>query len=48
MTHVQAVQERQDLKIACIALVHDATLLTRNASDFARVPELNVEDWTSG
>jgi tRNA(fMet)-specific endonuclease VapC len=37
-----------DLKIASIALVHDATLLTRNASDFARVPELNVEDWTGG
>ena len=37
-----------DLKIACIALVHHARLLTRNISDFARVPELNVEDWTSG
>lgn len=35
-----------DLKIACIALVHDSTLLTRNLSDFTRVPGLRVEDWT--
>ncbi|MCL4178137.1 MAG: type II toxin-antitoxin system VapC family toxin [Verrucomicrobia bacterium] len=35
-----------DLKIACIALFHDATLLTRNINDFARVPGLTVEDWT--
>jgi tRNA(fMet)-specific endonuclease VapC len=35
-----------DLKIACIALVHNGTLLTRNTSDFARVPGLRVEDWT--
>jgi tRNA(fMet)-specific endonuclease VapC len=34
-----------DLKIACIALVHDSTLLTRNTSDFSRVPALQVEDW---
>jgi tRNA(fMet)-specific endonuclease VapC len=34
-----------DLKIACIVLVHDATLLTRNATDFAQVPELRVENW---
>ena len=37
-----------DLKIACIALVHDSTLLTRNTSDFARVPGSRVEDWTQG
>ena len=35
-----------DLKIACITLVHDSTLLTRNTNDFARVPGLRVEDWT--
>jgi len=35
-----------DLKIACIALVHDATLLTRNINDFTRVPGLTVADWT--
>jgi tRNA(fMet)-specific endonuclease VapC len=34
-----------DLKIACIAHVHDGTLLTRNTSDFVRVPALRVEDW---
>ena len=34
-----------DLKIACIALVHETTLLTRNTSDFAHVPGLRVENW---
>jgi tRNA(fMet)-specific endonuclease VapC len=34
-----------DLKIACIALAHDATLLTRNASDYAQVPGLRIENW---
>jgi tRNA(fMet)-specific endonuclease VapC len=34
-----------DLKIACIALAHDATLLTRNARDFAQVPGLRFENW---
>jgi tRNA(fMet)-specific endonuclease VapC len=34
-----------DLKIACIVLEHDATLLTRNATDFAQVPDLRVENW---
>ena len=37
-----------DLKIAWIALAHDSTFLTRNTSDFARVPRLNFEDWTRG
>jgi tRNA(fMet)-specific endonuclease VapC len=36
-----------DLKIAAIALVNDATLLSRNLSDFRRVPGLRVEDWTA-
>lgn len=34
-----------DLKIACIALAHGATLLTRNAVDFAHVPGLRFQDW---
>jgi tRNA(fMet)-specific endonuclease VapC len=34
-----------DLKIASITLVNDATLLSRNLSDFRQVPGLPVEDW---
>jgi predicted nucleic acid-binding protein len=34
-----------DLKIACIALEHDATLLSRNAVDLEKVPGLRVENW---
>ncbi len=35
----------QDLKIACIAIASDATLLSANLRDFERIPELMVEDW---
>jgi tRNA(fMet)-specific endonuclease VapC len=35
-----------DLKIAAIALAHNATLLSRNLADFRKVPGLGVEDWT--
>ncbi len=35
-----------DLKIAAIALVNNATLLTRNMRDFSQIPSLMVEDWT--
>ena len=34
-----------DLKIACIVLARDASLLTRNTSDFAGVPGLRFENW---
>ena len=34
-----------DLKVACITLVHEATLLTLNARDFAEVPGLRFENW---
>lgn len=34
-----------DLRIACITLAHDATLLTRNTADFALVPGLRFENW---
>lgn len=36
---------RNDLLIACIALAHDATLVTRNTKDFANIPGLKVENW---
>jgi predicted nucleic acid-binding protein len=36
----------ETLKIAAIALKHDATLLARNLTDFGMVPDLRVEDWT--
>jgi tRNA(fMet)-specific endonuclease VapC len=34
-----------DLRIAAIALVENATVVSRNLSDFRRVPNLNVENW---
>lgn len=34
-----------DLKIACIVLEYDAVLLTRNRSDFEKVPGLQFENW---
>lgn len=35
-----------DLKVAAIGLVNDATLLSRNLSDFGRVPGLRAENWS--
>jgi tRNA(fMet)-specific endonuclease VapC len=34
-----------DLKIAAIALAHNALLVSRNLQDFRRVPGVRVEDW---
>lgn len=34
-----------DLWIACHALAEDATLVTHNSREFARVSRLRVEDW---
>lgn len=36
---------RSDLLIACIALAHDATLVTRNTKDYTNVPGLKLENW---
>ncbi|MBE9053494.1 type II toxin-antitoxin system VapC family toxin [Nostocales cyanobacterium LEGE 11386] len=35
-----------DLKIASIALVNKAILLTRNSADFGQIAGLFIEDWT--
>ncbi len=48
LTRLQKARVRigtMDLKIAAITLANDATLLTRNLSDFGKVPGLKVEDW---
>jgi tRNA(fMet)-specific endonuclease VapC len=34
-----------DLRIAATALSHSLTVLTRNIGDFAKVPNLAIEDW---
>ncbi len=36
-----------DLKIAAIAIANNATLLTRNYSDFGQITELTTEDWSA-
>lgn len=35
-----------DLKIASVALVHQAVVLTRNSRDFGQIAGLFMEDWT--
>jgi tRNA(fMet)-specific endonuclease VapC len=37
---------KNDLRIAAIALEHNATVVSANLRDFTRVPGLKVEDWT--
>jgi predicted nucleic acid-binding protein len=38
-------RKRGDLLIACIALAHQALLVTRNVKDYKDVPGLRVENW---
>jgi tRNA(fMet)-specific endonuclease VapC len=35
-----------DLRMAAVALAHDAILITRNAQDFRGLPGLKTEDWS--
>jgi tRNA(fMet)-specific endonuclease VapC len=35
-----------DLKIAAMVMEHGAVLVTRNQSDFAKIPALQFEDWS--
>ena len=34
-----------DMRIACIVLANNATLLSHNLRDFTKIPGLRVEDW---
>jgi tRNA(fMet)-specific endonuclease VapC len=36
---------KMDLRIAAIVLEHGAVVVTRNVSDFQRIPNLAVENW---
>jgi tRNA(fMet)-specific endonuclease VapC len=36
---------RMDLMIACVALVHNLTLVTHNTADYRHIPALRLDDW---
>jgi tRNA(fMet)-specific endonuclease VapC len=39
--------KRPDMLIACIALAHDAVLVTRNTKDFSKVVGLKLANWAN-
>jgi len=45
LRHQKVRVATMDLKIAAIALAHNASLLSANLRDFEQVPNLHVEDW---
>jgi tRNA(fMet)-specific endonuclease VapC len=47
LRHIPVRIGTKDLKVAAIALVSDALLLTKNLRDFRKVPGLRVEDATA-
>jgi len=38
----------QDCRIAAIAHTNGLTVITRNARDFSRIPDVRFEDWSGG
>ena len=47
LTAIGSVIGPNDLLIAAIALANDLTRVTNNTREFARVPDLKLEDWRS-
>ena len=45
LKHLQHKVGTRDLRIACICLAHDVTLVTRNKQDFEKVPNLKLDVW---
>jgi tRNA(fMet)-specific endonuclease VapC len=48
LRHARIRVGTQDLRIASIALAHNALLVSANLQDFEQVPGLRVEDWLRG